>query len=123
MRQNLANSKTKYNMKIKTISVLALIAIFSLSACGNSEQEIKDKQKELDAIQPKAEKLISEYDELKSVIDEAMQQKEDGVVLDETQEAQLNFLIDESGKKAKSLDSIAKIAEKLRTEIDALKKE
>jgi hypothetical protein len=110
-------------MKIKTISVLALIAIFSLSACVNSEQKIKDKQKELVAIQPKAEKLISEYDELRSVINLAMQQKEDGVVLDETQEAQLNFLIEVSGKKAKSLDSIAKIAEKLRTEIDALKKE
>ena len=81
-------------MKIKTISVLAVIAIFSLSACGNSEQEIKDKQKELDSIQPKAEKLISEYDELKSVIDLAIQQKKDGVVLEETQEVQLNFLID-----------------------------
>jgi hypothetical protein len=110
-------------MNIKTISVLALIAIFSLSACVNNEQKIKDKQKELVAIQPKAEKLISEYDELRSVINLAMQQKEDGVVLDERQEAQLNFLIEVSGKKAKSLDSIAKIAEKLSTELDALKKE
>jgi hypothetical protein len=110
-------------MKIKTISVLAVIAIFSLSACGNSEQEIKDKQKELDSIQPKAEKLISEYDELKLVIDARMIQKENGLVLNEIEEAQLNFLIDKSGEKAKSLDSIAKIALKLRTEIDALKKE
>ena len=110
-------------MKIKTISAMALIAIFSLTSCDNKEQEIKDKQKELDAIQPKAEKLISEYDEMRAVIDEAMQQKENGVELDETQEAQLNFLIDESGKKAKSLDSIAKIAENLRKEIVALKKD
>jgi hypothetical protein len=110
-------------MKIKTISVLALIAIFSLSACGNKDQEIKDKQKELDAIQPKAEKLISEYDELRLVIGARMIQKENGLVLNEIEEAQLNFLIDVSGKKAKSLDSIAKIAEKLRTEIDALKKD
>ena len=59
-------------MKIKTISAMALIAIFSLTSCDNKEQEIKDKQKELDAIQPKAEKLISEYDEMRAVIDEAM---------------------------------------------------
>lgn len=110
-------------MKIKTISVLALLAIFSLAACSNNEQAIKDKQKELDAIQPKAEKILSDYNELKLVIDEAMAKKENGEVLDEQQEAQLNFLIDVSGQKAKSLDSIAKIAETLRSELDALKKE
>jgi hypothetical protein len=60
---------------------------------------------------------------LKAVVDEAMQQKESGVELDETQEAQLNFLIDVIEKKAKSLDSIAKIAKNLRKEIDALKKD
>ena len=110
-------------MKIKKNSIFAILAIFTLSACNNNEQEIKTKQKELDAIKPKAEKLISKYNDVKSVIDEAMQQKEDGVILDETQEAQLNFLIDVNSKQAKSLDSIAKIAKKLRNEIDALKKD
>lgn len=109
-------------MKIKTISALALLAIFSLYACNNNEEEIRVKQKELDSILPKAEKILDDYNELRLVIDAVMLRKAKGEKLDELQEAKLNFLIDVSGKKANTLDSISKIAEKLRSELDILKK-
>lgn len=109
-------------MKMKTISVIALLAIFSLSACANNEQEIKAKQKEVEVLNKKHDQIASKLDEINEVTDMALDKKENGEELDETQKATLHFLIGESEKMTKTMDSITNRIIDLGTEIEKLKK-